>query len=412
MPDKQTILFPTNAQERSIYLSQSNNPAHRRLTRFRTFSGWALTITTLLFLATNFTLFSPTTIGQVLSYIELSLTAPDLNQMNSISYPSGSAIGTVQFNGGLALIDSDTLYIAQTGGLVQQTVQLSYAKPVLRTNGNRVLTFDRSGNKLSLSTAVSTPVQLTLDDAILEASLAESNDFAVVTKATGYRAAVSVYSDSGKQRFRWSTPDYYVQHAVLSPSGNRMCTLGFQQDGISLQSNLIFFDLDKDAAQIQVDLGSVVGVALYYIDEHTVLVVTDSGLLCADWDTGEAISLASYSADELLGFAHYDDYILLATRAWTGSARCTLSLYDRNKLIAQTTATEEPTGLSLGVREIAILTASGLSVYDYTLFPLWENPSVGGANSILLTDSGSVWALYAKNAVRVNKSDETSVECS
>ena len=410
MSDNNIIRFPTNAKERMRYLSQSENPVFRRLTRLRSLTGWALVLASILFLATNFTMFSPSSIAQAVSYIQLSLAEPDSTLLNTIQYPSGSIAGATQFNGGLALIDSDTLYIAQTGGLIQQTSQLSYTSPVIRTNGSRVLTFDRGSSSLSLSTAISTPVRLTLDDAIQDAALGQSNDFVVVTGATGYRAAVSVYSDNGTQRFRWSTPDYYVQYAALSPSGNRMCALAFYQKGIELRSKLLFFDLDQDAVQAEIELGSTVGVSLSYLDETTALVVTDTALLLADENAGEATTLASYTADELLAFTVSGDHVLLATRAWTGSARCTLSLYNRNGLLGQTESAEEPVSLSLSSRQAAVLTASGLHVYDYNLTAQWENLTTGGANRILLTDTGSVWTLYSKYASRIGPTDEGSVE--
>ena len=262
MSDNNIILFPTTPKERTRFLAKSENPIYRTLTRLRHLTGWALLIACVVFLATNFTLLSPASISQTISYIQLTMAEPDSALLGSIEYPTGSISGAVQFGGGLALVDSDTLYVSQTGGLVQQSTQLSYTDPVIRSNGSRALTFDRGGKGVSLSTAISTPVNMTLEDTILDASLGQSNDFAVVTSATGYRAAVSVYTDGGEQRFRWSTPDYYVQYAALSPSGKRMCALAFYQEGIELRSKLLFFDLDQDAVQAEIELGSAVGVSL------------------------------------------------------------------------------------------------------------------------------------------------------
>ena len=408
--DNNIILFPTTPKERTRFLAKSENPHHRNLTRLRHLTGWVLFISCIVFLATNFTMFSPTSISQTLSYIQLTMAEPDSTLLNSISYPTGSLTSAAQFGGGLALVDSDTLYVAQTGGLVQQSIQLSYTDPVVRSNGNRALTFDRGGKGVSLSTAISTPVNLTLEDTILDASLGQSNDFAVVSSATGYRAAVSVYSDSGEQRFRWSTPDYYVQHAALSPSGKRMCALAFYQKDIELHSKLLFFDLGRDKVQAEIELGSAVSVAINYIDEQNVLVVTDIGLLSANLNDGTCTTLTSYTAEELLGFSLHKDRVLLATRAWSGGARCMLSLYDHAGQLGTAECAEEPVSLSLSDREAVMLSASGLRVYDHTMTPQWENPTIGGASRVLLTDNGSVWTLYSKYATLISQSDADSVQ--
>lgn len=410
MSDNNIIIFPTTPKERTRFLAKSENPIHRTLTRVRHLVGWALFASCVVFLATNFTLFLPSSISQTISYIQLTLAEPDSALLDSIEYPSGLLYSAAPFGGGLVIADSDTLYVVQTGGLVQQSTQLSYGDPIVRSNGSRALTFDRGGKGISLSTAISTPVQLTLEDTILDASLGRSNDFAVVTSATGYRAAVSVFTDSGKQRFRWSTPDYYVQQAALSPSGKRMCALAFYQDGIDLRSKLLFFDLGKDSVQAEIELGSAVGIALRYIDENTTLVVTDVGLLTTDLNAGTCTTLTSYTADELLGFAVCDDRILLSTRAWSGGARSALSLYNASGLIGTAECTEEPVSLSLSSREAVVLTASGLCVYDQHLTPKWENPTIGGASRVFLNDNGSVWTLYSKYASLISQSDMDSVD--
>ena len=410
MSDNNIIRFPTTPKERTRFLAKSENPIHRNLTRLRHLTGWALVFSCVVFLATNFTMLSPSSISQTLSYIQITQAEPDSTLLNSISYPTGAVNSAAPFGGGLALVDSDTLYVAQTGGLVQQSTQLSYTDPVIRSNGSRALTFDRGGKGISLSTAISTPVKLTLENTILDASLGQSNDFAVVTGATGYRAAVSVYTDDGEQRFRWSTPDYYVQHAALSPSGKRMCALAFYQKGIELRSKLLFFDLGKDAVQAEIELGSAVSVAMNYTDENKVLIITDIGLLAADLNAGSCTTLTSYTAEELLGFSLHGDRVLLATRAWSGGARCTLSLYNLSGLIGTAECSEEPVSLSLSSREAVMLTASGLRVYDHDLIPRWENPTIGGANRVLMTDNGSVWTLYSKYASLITRSDADSVQ--
>ena len=137
MSDNNIIRFPTTPKERTRFLAKSENPIHRNLTRLRHLTGWALVFSCVVFLATNFTMLSPSSISQTLSYIQITQAEPDSTLLNSISYPTGAVNSAAPFGGGLALVDSDTLYVAQTGGLVQQSTQLSYTDPVIRSNGRQ-----------------------------------------------------------------------------------------------------------------------------------------------------------------------------------------------------------------------------------------------------------------------------------
>ena len=58
---------------------------------------------------------------------------------------------------------------------------------------------------------------------------------------------------------------------------------------------------------------------------------------------------------------------------------------------------EEPSAGALSNAGFAVLTSSGVSVYDSSAAPLWHNSEAVGARSVLLTDDGTLFALYAKN---------------
>ena len=57
---------------------------------------------------------------------------------------------------------------------------------------------------------------------------------------------------------------------------------------------------------------------------------------------------------------------------------------------------------------IAILTSSGLTVYNSSMRALWKNESAIGAQDINLTDDGGVWIIYSKQAEHVSTSSDTS----
>ena len=59
-----------------------------------------------------------------------------------------------------------------------------------------------------------------------------------------------------------------------------------------------------------------------------------------------------------------------------------------------------------------MLSASGVSAYDTDFTPLWRNAEAVGARRLLMTDDGTVFALYTRNARIFTAHSEHSEELS
>lgn len=59
---------------------------------------------------------------------------------------------------------------------------------------------------------------------------------------------------------------------------------------------------------------------------------------------------------------------------------------------------EEPSALAVSAAGEAVLTSTGVTVYDTQFHALWHNDEAIGARRILLTDDGTVFVLYNSNA--------------
>jgi len=269
VPEKKNLVpFPRSAKKRKQLLRQAESLKLRRLTRLRSFVGWLLVASIILFGAVNFTMFSPSSLRQTF-HILTSALGPNSGRDGVIEYPSGSASTVQPVGSALAVQGDEALHILQLGDITQQEVSLSYASPVLETNDNYILTYDRGAYDLAFHSTLAELFTLKLSAPIRNASIGSGDSFVVITDETGYKSTVTVYGASSREDdhhlWRWRTPDYYVQEAVLSPSGTHLCAMTYQQNGAQLETILQFFDLDADQVRASVNLGSVVGYAVHWL---------------------------------------------------------------------------------------------------------------------------------------------------
>lgn len=399
----QTVRVDRRARRRMI-----RNAPDRRVrlvARLRRVFGFMTLAAVILFFAANMSLFSRESMRQLRSYFTAGFVSGEGG--DRIEYEAGNAATVAIFGEGIAVADNDTLTL-QTPAGVQLTQSLGYSSPVLCAGERYVLAYDREGYGAMLASSINVASQQTLQSPILSGCLGESGDYALITDEAGYKSAVTVFSSGGKQRFKWATPDYYFQAAALSPDGKGLAVAAFQQTGTELEGKLFFRDLDSEEITSETSLGSVVPLAVGYLDSGTVAVVGDYGATLVSRG-GEVRGTVSYSVDDLSAYCFGGSTLALAIHSYSGAARSELIVLDADGHESEPLAiTEDLQALDYDGARLALLTTSGLTVYDSALRPLWENASAAGARSVGLTADGGVWLTYPKQAHYVSAASDTS----
>lgn len=411
-PKQQNIVrFPTSKKERKRILRESEDKRVRICALLRAACGWLLVIGAFLFLLANYRLLTPSSIRSLTSYVVAGLQQRE-GDMTTIAYENGSFTDGALFGTGLAYVDGDTLYVAKPGGATSLKQPLGFASPSIETSRDFILAFDRGGTGAKLFNSVAAAAELTLSSPILTGSIGQDGHFTLITDEQGYRTAAAVYDTRGNEVFKWNSSEYYIVSAALSPDGKTLAALAFQQNGISLDSHVLFFNIAKGEQIGDAALTGSLGMELCYLSGGTVAALCDDGVYLVT-RKGESDHVLPLSTSELLAFSMENGTLALAARSYSGDARSQIYILRSNgKLAGPFPVTEEPSAVAASNAGAAVLTASGVSLYDRDFAPLWSNSEAVGARRVLLTDDGTVFALYAKNARLFTAHSERSEDIS
>lgn len=407
--EQKVVRFPASKKERRRLLRESEDARVRFVARARMICGWALLAGTFLFFLLNFRLFTPSSLRNLASYAVAGLRSGQ-GDAATISYAGGSYSDAVLMGNALAYADGDTLFIASPGGTGEPGQSLSFASPVLEAAGDYVLTYDRGGTTASLHNNYAALCEIPLSSPIITGSLSDDGHFTLVTDEQGARTAAAVYDMRGNEVFKWKTPEYYIVSASLSPDGKTLAALAFLQNGMTLDSQVLFYSVSSGERVAEATLSGAFGITLRWLSGSTAAALCDDGLHLIS-RRGEAEQALALSASDLLSFSFSDDTVALAVRSYSGAARSDIYTVRANGRVGGPFAiSEEPSAIALSDAGIAVLTASGVSVYDSGFTPLWHNTDAVGARQALINDSGTVYALYAKNARLFTAHSEQSEE--
>ena len=404
---KQNIIrFPSSRKERRRLLRESKDPRVRLTALLRSVCGWLLVVCTVLFLLSNYRLFTPTSIRSLAEYAVAGFRQHE-GDITTINYENGTFSDAALFEAGIAYADNDSLFLARPGSVTTMKHTLGYSSPVVETSDDYVLVYDRGGMQAVLANSATAVAELSLDSAIITGSMGQNGRFVLVTDEQGYRTAVAVYDTSGKEVFKYRSSEYYIVSADLSPDGKTLAALAFRQDGVTLNSHVLFYDVSSGSLDADVTLEDTLGMALCY-SGNTAAVLCDDGLYMIDRG-GEAEHTLTVASSDLISLTAHDNMLAIATRSYSG-ARSDLYTIRGGTLSGPYALSEEPSALAISAAGTAVLSASGVTVYDTSFTPQWRNTEAVGARRVLMTNDGTVCALYTKNARLFTARSEHSEE--
>lgn len=406
------VPFPASRKERDRILHESDDRRVRIVAALRTAAGFLLVIGMVVFLLAYWQLFMPSSMRSLIGYAAAGLREHE-GEITTIRYENDTVADGALFGFGLAYADSDALFLANPGSVTTLRIPLGYTAPVVEAAGEHVLAYDRGGTRAVLCNAAAATAELTLTSTIITGRLARDGRFLLITDEQSYRTAIAVYDTRGKEVFKYSASEYYIVSGALSPDGKTLGVLAFRQNGVSLDTHVLFYSVLTGELTGDVTLAGSLGMELCYFSSGTAAVLCDDGLYLVPRKGGEAEQALAITASDLLTFTVGSDRLALAMRSYSGGARGDLYiLAPDGKLSGPHALEEEPSAVAVSSAGVAALSAAGVSVYDHTGRPLWHNSEAVGAQRVLLTDDGTVYALYTKNTRLFTAHSERSEDIS
>lgn len=220
-----------------------------------------------------------------------------------VSFPFEADSVYCSFGDGLAALSGDTLSFINAQGQEQLRAQLKYANPALSAAADNLLAYDRGGKSLCLTNRYAALWQIQLESDIISASVNYNGAFSVVTDEQGYRAAVTLYDNRKKPRFKWSTSEYYIMKSCVSPDARRLAALCMSEEGGRRVSVVRVFATDREEPLFDIPLGDLTVYSMEYYEQDSLMLVTDRGVFSYD-EEGQERGRFEYSKGAAVTFCH------------------------------------------------------------------------------------------------------------
>lgn len=153
---------------------------------------------------------------------DVSLAGDYVNSVHdTITYNTGNSQSFATYREGLVVASRERMSIYSAGGRELFSANHTYGNPKLVSSKRYVLLYDVGGKQFSLYNSFSQVRDDKLDYSIYGASLADTGDFALITRGEKYDSVVRVYKQNGDV-FDYNFRDGYVTSISLSEDGKRL----------------------------------------------------------------------------------------------------------------------------------------------------------------------------------------------
>ena len=314
------------------------------------------------------------------------------------------------FLDGIAVLTSNRLVCYDTIGGERLAAERMFSRPALQASVKNVLAYDRNGTTLLLADRHGFLLDLQWERPIITAKLNRAGWLALVTQGSGYKAVVHVYDPDGVPAFRYSSPEYYITDAAVSPDGSQLAVAcaGFTDNWVS--GRLRVFDLTRtggatpreatpeDVTTALCDLDGEMIYELFFPKNDRIAAMTEKG--AAYWDAkGVLLGRTELEGRYLQDYSALDGAIVLRTSrgrsgsgarldsyGWDGRSLGGLAL--KNDVICQ----------SGGGGYVTLVTADAITVYDAKLDAVSDQPNQTHVRAVKQCDTGPVYLIYSDNA--------------
>ena len=289
-----------------------------------------------------------------------------------------AAAGTL----GIQVIDS------LGGEILRDPYRMS--EPAIDAAGGRAIAFDIGGTAVRVFDATGVITEFDADGAIVSASINENSWFCVCTQEVGgYKGAVKVFNNLGRDVYKVSLASGYVLSAALAPDNSRLCILMLTDSG----SRVVYYSLNSESEGNSFAMPAGIILDVRFLPGGNVIAVATDSLIVIDRNgVGKEIfgfygrRLGGYCFDGGLTVLHLLDY-------GVGFGGRIIALDADGRLLGELITDVEIISMSYGGGYLAALRSDRLAFFDADFNEVPQSGrfvSTAGINRLVTLGAGSV----------------------
>ena len=333
-----------------------------------------------------------------------SLERSDSGQAESFDYsPSASDVFAAVGND-LLVASTGGVRLYSGGGVCYVEEDMTLAQPAVNVCGDIAAVWSVGGDTVYLyRDRAQYGVLENLNGPILSVRPNSSGWLAVTTRASGYKAVISVYNDELTRLMDFRLSDAFVTDAVVSNDCKSLAVVSIGQENASFESTLSLYDLSsRQKDGVDYDLTPTVSASL---GNNVILDLNVGSALWCIGDTGvsafrnSSAENWSYQDQYLKNYAFSEEFAAVLVGKYRAGSQAELYTIDAQGVPSVgRMISDQVLSLSASGKYVAVLTADRLDIYTRGLDFYASLEGTGGAQKVLMRSDGTALLIGSDTA--------------
>lgn len=310
--------------------------------------------------------------------------------------------GNFAVNQGHVAYASDTSFITlnSTGSEIAN-VQLRYSKPVMKSSGNRFLTYGIGTTGYQIQDFDGMLYSGEAEGAIYTADITSNGVYGIVTEGSGYLSILYVFNSNNNRIYKYSFSEYYINSITLNSDGSGCVACGISSDNGAVKTGVYVLDFTKEEPVSQYSINGDTIVDSDYLNDNRVVLVGQSSSYIIKRGEENYVTV-TYDSKTLANYCFNPDtnsFALALSKSGDGRS-CVIEIYNDNG--EKTSSIDTDYGaesISLYKGTVAILDGNTAYGFNSEGTQLYSCDTGTGSKRIILTSDNTAYVLSV-NQVR------------
>lgn len=307
---------------------------------------------------------------------------------------------------------SDTSFVTlnSTGSEIAN-VQLRYSKPVMKSSGNRFLTYGIGATGYQIQDFDGMLYSGEAEGAIYTADISSNGVYGIVTEGGGYLSILYVFNSNNNRIYKYSFSEYYINSIALNSDGSGGIACGIASDNGAVKTGVYVLDFAKEEPVSQYSISADTIVDCDYLNDNRAVLVGQSSSYVIKRGEENYVTI-KYDSKTLANYCFNPDtnsFALALSKSGDGR-NCVIDIYNDNG--ERTSSIDTDYGaesISLYKGTVAILDGNTAYGFNSTGDLLYSCDTGTGSKRLILTSDNTAYVLSV-NQVRYFDLSKSSTE--
>ena len=310
--------------------------------------------------------------------------------------------GNFAVNQGHVAYASDTSFVTlnSTGSEVAN-VQLRYSQPVMKSSGNRFLTYGIGTTGYQIQDFDGMLYSGEAEGAIYTADINSNGVYGIITEGSGYLSVLYVFNSNNNRIYKYSFSEYYINSITLNSDGSGCVACGITSDNGAVKTGVYVLDFTKEEPVSQYSINGDTIVDSDYLNDNRVVLVGQSSSYIIKMGEENYVTV-KYDSKTLANYCFNSDtnsFALALSKSGDGRS-CAIEIYNDNG--EKTSSIDTDYGaesISLYKGTVAILDGNTAYGFNSEGTQLYSCDTGTGSKRLILTSDNTAYVLSV-NQVR------------